>query len=151
MYRHILVAVDGSHTAEQALREACSLAGTGVSITALCVVENPVWTLSIESGAYDAGLMREALLDGGKAVLEKSRQQAAEQGVTIATRLLDLTLQLGGTIADAILQAARNEGADLLVIGTHGRRGVRRLLMGSVAEALLRQSPLPVLLVRSAE
>ncbi|MNT96676.1 hypothetical protein D3C72_2388300 [compost metagenome] len=53
-----------------------------------------------------------------------------------------------GDIGASINEAARLWGADLLVIGTHGRRGVRRLVLGSVAEAVIRQSTTPVLLVR---
>jgi K+-sensing histidine kinase KdpD len=57
----------------------------------------------------------------------------------------------GGTIADAILSQARKAKADLIVIGTHGRRGLSRVLMGSDAEAVVRESRVPVLLVRSPQ
>ena len=55
----------------------------------------------------------------------------------------------GGRVADAILQEAKSAGCDLIVIGTHGRRGFRRALLGSDAESVLRESPVPVLLVRA--
>lgn len=57
----------------------------------------------------------------------------------------------GQTVAQAIVNQARKARADVIVIGTHGRRGLRRLLMGSDAEAVLRESSVPVLLVRSAQ
>ena len=55
----------------------------------------------------------------------------------------------GGRVADTILREIKNTGCDLVVIGTHGRRGLRRALLGSDAESVLRESPVPVLLVRA--
>jgi len=74
----------------------------------------------------------------------------AQPGVTVETHLLDLTQQ-GGAIPDAIEHEAETWPADLIVIGSHGRSGVKRLLLGSVAEHLLRLSTRPVLLVRGPQ
>jgi len=60
----------------------------------------------------------------------------------------ELADRLDGRVCDLVTQSARTCGADLIVIGTHGRRGVGRLMLGSDAEQILRLSPVPVLLVR---
>lgn len=154
MYRHILLAVDGSPTSDFALREAVRNAAAGASLRVINVVENPLKSFSTVYGAADdVGLVATAALEGGRQILatakaELLRQVASE--VVVEAQLLDLT-QLGGTIPEAIQRAAGSWPADLIVIGSHGRSGAKRLRLGSVAAQVLRLSNCPVLLVRAPQ
>lgn len=152
MYRNILVATDGSPTSSQALREATRLAAPGVRFCLVAVAENPVWSMPLEYGTfYDADILRDSLRQRCTDILEQARQDMASQGIEARTLLVDLTQDDSRNVPQAILGAARNEDADLIVLGTHGRSGFSRLLMGSVTERLVRMTDRPVLLVRGAE
>lgn len=152
MYQHILLAVDGSPTSELALREAVRNAADGASVRVINVVENPLKSFSTVYGAADdVGMVATAVLESGRHVLSEARAALTRQvapNVMVEAQLLDLT-QLGGTIPEAIRHAASSWPADLIVIGSHGRSGVKRLLLGSVAEQVLRLACCPVLLVRA--
>jgi len=154
MYQHILLAVDGSATSDLALREATRIAAAGATIRVVSAVENPLVTFPLVYGvAYDIGMVAHAVLEGGRQILATAQAEVERQvgsGVKVEAQLLDLS-QLGGTIAEAIQHQAETWPADLIVIGSHGRSGVRRLLLGSVAEHVLRLSRCPVLLVRAQE
>jgi nucleotide-binding universal stress UspA family protein len=93
----------------------------------------------------DADKVRKSLFECGEAMLQEAKALAKSLGVETETQLCELG---GGRVAEAIVQEARDAGCDLIVIGTHGRRGLSRALLGSDAERVLRQSPVPVLLVR---
>lgn len=80
-------------------------------------------------------------------LLDQSAQQLSSQGITAQMLLLDLTESRNHSVARAILDEAGAVGSDLIVIGCHGRHGLRRLLVGSVAESVIREAPCPVLLV----
>ena len=84
----------------------------------------------------------------GETLLKKARETAANHGVTIETRLIEARTE---RVADTIVQEARDAGCDLVVMGTHGRRGFNRVMMGSDAELVVRNCPVPVLLVRHPE
>ena len=88
----------------------------------------------------------DSLRKSAQAVLAKAQATARTAGVEITPVLVE---SRGATVAQAILSQARKAKADTIVIGTHGRRGVARILMGSDAEQVLRESPVPVLVVRS--
>ena len=88
------------------------------------------------------------LHEAGQELLNQARAQAIDQGIA-ADVVLDEAP--GRRLADAVLEQVRSWPADLIVLGTHGRRGVSRLLLGSDAEQVLRVAPVPVLLVRSAD
>ena len=92
--------------------------------------------------------MLDDLRTHGRKILAKAEAAARESGVDVKTLLIETK---GGSIADAILGAARKVRADVIVLGTHGRRGLSRVLMGSDAEAVLREARIPVMLVRSPE
>ncbi|PLQ01051.1 universal stress protein [Cupriavidus pauculus] len=148
-YSKIAVAVDGSSTSDLALREAIRVAsGGGGTVLALYVVDNGV--MLFDAGFYDPTQIERAYVDSGKKALEAASLVLGNAGVTFETRLVTDPAVVGD-IAGSINAAAGEWGADLLVIGTHGRRGVRRLVLGSVAEAVIRQSTTPVLLVRGTE
>jgi nucleotide-binding universal stress UspA family protein len=93
-----------------------------------------------------AGDLLEALRQGGKKIIEKAEALARRNGLTPESVMLE---SFGGRAADFIVQQANKWGADLIVLGTHGRRGVKRLVMGSDAEQVVRTTRVPVLLVRS--
>ena len=89
---------------------------------------------------------REGLHQYGREQLDNAKSLAQGLGLEVETQLRD---QKSGRVADAIVDEATSAGCDLIVIGTHGRRGFNRALLGSDAESVLRASPVPVLLVRA--
>lgn len=146
MYNRILVAVDGSPTSEHALRHAIGLAGEqAATVRVVHVVDMGVLPLGPEL-AIDTGAVAKARRAAGEQVIEKARETCQAEGIEVETRLLET-----GTPAQRIAAAIANEAgawpADLVVAGTHGRTGVQRLLLGSVAEGITRVSPAPVLLI----
>jgi nucleotide-binding universal stress UspA family protein len=148
-YRKILVAVDGSAASAKGLREAIRLAkAEGARLSILHVVhEYPAFAAldGMMAGAPGVDLVP-ALREGGKRVLAKAQAVAAKQNVKAKAILREM---LSGPAAYPIVREARKFGADLIVLGTHGRRGVRRLVLGSDAEQVVRTAPVPVLLVRA--
>lgn len=146
MYKRIVVAVDGSDTSNRALREAIGLArdqqaGLRIvyAIEEVNLAAGPQFTAPPEMEKWWA--------DAGREILDKALSQAREAGVDAETRLIEID-RLGMGIAGGIIEEAKNWPADLVVAGTHGRTGLGHLLMGSVAEGLVRGCPVPVLLVR---
>jgi nucleotide-binding universal stress UspA family protein len=85
------------------------------------------------------------LRKGGTAILARAAAEAKKRGVNAKTVLAE---NIAGRVADVIVRAAKKQRADLLVLGTHGRRGLTRMVMGSDAELVVRYAPVPVLLVR---
>ena len=81
-------------------------------------------------------------------MLQRARTLASDSGIAVDTVLFD---GLGGRLCDRVAEQAKDWRADLIVLGTHGRRGVSRVLLGSDAEQVLRTAPVPVLLVRASE
>jgi nucleotide-binding universal stress UspA family protein len=148
-YRKILVAVDGSAASAKGLREALRLAkAEDARLFILHVVdEYPAFAAldGMMAGAPGVDLVP-ALREGGKRVLAKAQAVAAKQNVKAKAILREM---LSGPAAYPIVREARKVGADLIVLGTHGRRGVRRLVLGSDAEQVVRTAPVPVLLVRA--
>jgi nucleotide-binding universal stress UspA family protein len=148
-YKRILVPVDGSATSNEGLREAIELAkAQGASLRLVHVAdEHSIVAMGIESAAGMDELIR-SVTAAGRNILRNAERAARRAGLEPTTAMLET---MTGPVADAIVAEAKKWRADLLVIGTHGRRGVRRLVMGSDAEQMVRLSPVPVLLVRAAE
>lgn len=149
MYRRIMLAVDGSTPAALALKEAIRLG------KALACEVHLVHVVDDAGAAYDLGYFEPAavnqkLLDAGRDYLRRAAAELAAAGVAHSERLIEEPFA-PTDIAVTIDQAAREASADIIVMGTHGRRGVRRLLMGSVAEGVLRLSRVPVLLVQGED
>lgn len=148
-YRKILVAVDGSSASAKGLREAIRLAkAERARLFVLHVVdEYPAFAAldGMMAGAPGADLIP-ALREGGKRVLAKAVAVVAKSGLKAKGILREM---LSGPAAYPIVREARKLGADLIVLGTHGRRGVRRLVLGSDAEQVVRTASVPVLLVRA--
>lgn len=148
MYSRILVPVDGSGPSKQALAEAIKLARSlNASIRLLHVVD--VWSLlASEATAASYGALFEMLRDEGAQLLNQSADGVRVAGVAVESTLVENPdVQVG----ECIVRKASEYHAELIVCGTHGRRGLRRLLMGSDAEYIVRHSPVPVLLVRTSD
>ncbi|MCY0852724.1 universal stress protein [Cupriavidus sp. D39] len=146
MYKVIMVAVDGSKCSTLALDEAVRMArACDADLEIIHVVDNSY--LKYDVGSFDVGDLRKSLIESGQKLLAEAQATAHAQGVRNKTRLVDNLLALGD-VSIAIEQAAQECGAELIVVGTHGRRAMRRVLLGSVAEALVRECSAPVLLVR---
>ncbi|MBP0588623.1 universal stress protein [Paraburkholderia sp. LEh10] len=149
MYKKILVAVDGSHTSDQALLEAVKMASlTSGTLHAAYVVDRS--GLFSYAGYYDPTVLMEALRKDGRTALENAEAVCRQSGVPCETELVE-TEQLSDDISHTLQRCAERVGAELVVLGTHGRRGVQRLVLGSVAERFVRFSRCPVLLVRGSE
>ena len=146
-YKRILVPVDGSRTSKAGLREAIELAkGQSAKLQLVNVADQHyIALMGLESSAGINDLM-ESTKQAGRSVLKNAQAAARKAGVEATGVLLET---LTGPAADPIIRQAKKWGADLIVLGTHGRRGVRRLLMGSDAEQIVRYAPVPVMLVRS--
>ncbi|HUZ02798.1 MAG TPA: universal stress protein [Thermomicrobiaceae bacterium] len=147
MYRRIDVAIDESEPASAALDAALRLAGEQQArLRAVYVVDlEPLLATGAEGINLDA--VETAWCAAGHRILERASSLAAAAGVDIETKLLE-TPKDGVDISDAIVADATSWKADVVVIGTHGRRGLARQLLGSVAEAVARTATMPVLLIR---
>jgi nucleotide-binding universal stress UspA family protein len=145
MYANIIVPVDGSGTSIKGLLEAMKIAAKlGSSICLVHVVNEFIFDYSYSPAGYAANVV-DVLRERGKAVLADAVALARAKGQEPATVLIE---SIGGPAADAIVGQAVERHADLIVMGTHGRRGLRRLALGSDAEQVVRLSRVPVLLVR---
>jgi len=148
MFKRILVAVDGSPTANRGLKAAIGMAKEqGSILQILHVVDERVPALNPEVGAYIDDMIH-LLREGGKKTLAAAEAQALKQGVQVQATLVET---MGMPVSETIARQAKKLRADLIVLGTHGRRGVSRLLMGSDAEGVMRLSAVPVMLIRSPE
>ena len=146
-YKRIVVPVDGSDTSAKGLAAATALArDSGGKLLLLHVVDEYPAFITPEIGV-SVGPLIEALRETGRQTLE--RIAAGVKGLAAAPESA-LVENFGGRVADVIVEEALKWQADLIVMGTHGRRGVNRALVGSDAELVVRYSPLPVLLVPPA-
>ena len=146
MYERILVPVDGSPTSNAGLDEAIQLARlSGATIKLIHVLDLFAVSATPYTGVALSAELIDELRQGGQAVLDSAQARVVAGGGRVETRLCD---NLAGRVCDVIVEEARQWQANLVVIGTHGRRGVSRLVLGSDAEQIARQSPVPVLLVR---
>ncbi|MGI4856398.1 MAG: universal stress protein [Janthinobacterium lividum] len=148
MYKKILAAVDGSETSKRAFAEAVGLAKTlGAEMHVIYVVDSPGMLYGV--GFYDPGELKKAFVEEGALLTREALATLSAAGVTGDSVIVDAHTA-DGDVVTAIAQETVRWGADLVVLGTHGRRGVQRALLGSVAEAFMRVAPVPVLLVRHA-
>jgi len=145
MYERILVAVDGSPTSLRGLDEALKVAkAMHARLKIVHVVNELIIAAEYVPSVYYEPVMI-SLRDCGAKVLEQAVAIARRADVPCEPSLVET---LGGRAADEIVKQAKTWPADLIVLGTHGRRGLKRLVLGSDAELVLRQSPVPVLMVR---
>ena len=145
MYSKILVPIDGSETSTRGLNEAIKIAKSqGSELCLVHIVNELILDYTFSPGLYSANLI-ESLVKAGRAVLEAGESAAKREGVNAKSVLLE---SLGGVAADLILEQANKVHADLIVMGTHGRRGIFRLALGSDAEQVVHAANVPVVLVR---
>ncbi|KWK51279.1 universal stress protein UspA [Burkholderia stagnalis] len=145
MYSNILVALDGSETSLHALDAALTLASEmKARLTPVYVVDFLV--PAYDALGYDPSILIDAFREEGLRVTADAAKRMAEHGVSGAPQIANVE-PAGEDIAQRILIIARDAGADLIVMGTHGRRGFRRLMLGSVAERVLRGATCAVLMI----
>lgn len=147
MYERILVPVDGSETSKRGLREACRLAQEqGASLRCLFVIDEHYLASNYMGFMYTPDLI-DKLRDNGKEIPDEASEQARKSGVQVESVMRESAER---RVSYKILDEAKTWAADLIVMGTHGRRGFSHLALGSDAELVVRDSPVPVLLVRAA-
>jgi nucleotide-binding universal stress UspA family protein len=152
MFKSILVALDGSAASNAGFKSALQLASDQhASLVALHVIDDGAMAINLEGGYLPPSYvdtLYDSLHKSGEAILAKAQAAARAAGVNITPILVETR---GQTVAHEIILQARKSKADVIVLGTHGRRGLSRLVMGSDAEAVLREASVPVILVRKAE
>jgi nucleotide-binding universal stress UspA family protein len=145
MYKRILVPIDGSEASKRGLKEAIALAS---SLEATLVLQHVVidlpWLVEMSASLNSAAVRRDLVLYAEN-LLAEAKQQAAAQGVAVETVV---TETFTGRAAESIGEACKKNGCDLIIMGTHGRKGLGRLVLGSDAAAVVQSSDVPVLLVR---
>lgn len=147
MYKRILVPVDGSRTAERGLDEAIRLAKAHrARLVLLHVVDESVIAQSVDAGAAMIDSILASLRESGRAILDKAAAKARRRGLRPQSILVEKVV---AAVADVIVRQATRLRAQLIVMGTHGRGGLKRVVMGSAAEGVVRESPVPVLLLRA--
>ncbi|SRR6266542_1263908 len=156
MYARILVALDGSPLAEQILPHVEALGKAfGSQVTLVRATEPPGRLINQTAGVAPIGVPGNPVVDITPLIEEQRREAATYlRSTTDRLRGKGLTVESAqpeGLPADMVLQHARETGADLIAMTTHGRGGLGRLVFGSVADAVLRQALCPVLLVRVQE
>jgi nucleotide-binding universal stress UspA family protein len=149
MYQRILVPFDGSPTSTRGLDEAIRLAApTGASLRLIYMVDDLLYVTGFESYPVYASEVIPFMRDAGEKILQEGKARVEKAGLKVDTLLLEgVALRLSDAVADQV----KAWGADLIVIGTHGRRGVGRMVLGSDAEQIVRTATVPVLLVRAAD
>lgn len=150
MFKHLLVPLDGSMLAEQALPMAQSLALRFNSrITLLQAVSLPYavgYGHELSGPYYHLNSLNQELKREAAIYMNTRRQALHNEGITV-----DVQLVTGKSPAEAILAAVDELGADAIVMSTHGRSGMMRWVFGSVADKVLREATVPILLVRVSE
>lgn len=146
MFKKIVVPVDGSPTAHAALLAAMDLARLcGASLEVLCVYDPFPFIVAGPDYGYAQVQYVEAVRTEATATVEAARKRAADAGLVVQAQVVEASKTWR-----AIVDTAEACGADLIVMGSHGRSGLDKLVMGSVAQSVLQRTSLPVLVVRGA-
>ncbi|SFE60591.1 universal stress protein [Nitrosomonas sp. Nm166] len=146
MYQRILVPIDGSAISEQALDETIKFSQHHNAQVELVHVLEDIWYFNDENYLNYAELV-DAMRHSGEKILAQAQNKLQQAGVAVEGKLLEAR---GERVAHVIVTEAKNSSADLIIIGTHGRSGFNRMLLGSVAEGIVRTAHIPVLLIRSS-
>ena len=146
VYKRVLVAIDGSATSDRAAGEAIALAKEQqAQLRAVHVIEDvPRMYFAYADGA-NLAMLEASVRQAGQEALARASATACQADVALETVLLPHHRE---RVGDVIVAEARAWPADLIVIGMHGRHGLAHLLLGSVAEVVVRAAPVPLLLVR---
>lgn len=145
VYKRILVPVDGSSASNAGLKEALRLAKDQHAKLRLLHIVDELVVFNTPEAGFNIQSVIESMRRSGQQLLERAAKLAASRGVKAESGLIE---SAGVRVADVITRQAKRWRADLIVMGTHGRRGVNRMLMGSDAELVVRNAGVPVLLVR---
>jgi nucleotide-binding universal stress UspA family protein len=149
MFHRILVALDGSETASHALDAALDLAAASCAdLMPLYVIDIPV--IAYDVPGFDPSVFRDAFVEEGRRIATDAQARMTSRGVSGTARTVE-AIAPGEDVAHRIVKAAALWHADAIVMGTHGRRGFRRLVLGSVAERVLRHAGCPVLMIPAHE
>lgn len=149
MYQRLLVALDSTATSRLALEHAAALARlSGATVVLLHVLESFRHVSGFESPKVYAEEVLPRMRAAGRELLDEAAAPLREQGIEVETVLLEGSDE---RVAELIARRAEEAGVDMVILGTHGRRGVNRLLLGSDAEHVARIAPVPVMLVRSTD
>jgi len=149
MYSQILVPIDGSPTSNRALEEASQLALLcGAQVRLLHIVGPVGHVRGFARPDAPAAPELDKTKKDGQALLEAAREQLAGVGVKVDTELLE---NRDASVARLVVEYASDWGASLIVLGTQGKHGIERMLLGSDAEQIARYAAMPVLLVRLAK
>lgn len=146
MFERILIPTDGSEPAEHAVEQGVALAAEhGATVHAMSIVE-PIPLGGFTSGPEPASaehgkVVEEQRIEAQKAI-DRVVEQCEQHGIDVVEALTY------GRPSEEIIEYAEEEGIDAVVMGTHGRSGAQRLIIGSVAEKVVRRSPVPVMTVR---
>ena len=145
MFKHILIPVDGSETSMHALAKAVGLAKTfGSTVTALYVIDPYPFTGVGADFAYGQEQYLSAATAEANAALDAAKAAIIQAGVSNVNTMVGE----GHAVHDGIQRAVESTGADLIAIGSHGRRGLEKLVLGSVTQKVLNVAHVPVLVVR---
>lgn len=145
VYKRILVPVDGSSASNAGLKEAVRLARDQKAKLRLLHIVDELVVFNTPEAGFNVEAVIESMRRSGKRLLGKAEKLSVSRGVKAESGLVE---SAGVRVADVITRQARRWRADLIVMGTHGRRGVNRMIMGSDAELVVRSAGMPVLLVR---
>ncbi|MCK6414049.1 MAG: universal stress protein [Giesbergeria sp.] len=144
MFKHILVPVDGSPTSMMAVSKAAGLAKTfGSAVTILYVIDPYPFTGVGADFAYGQAQYLSAATSEANSALDAAKKAMQEAGIEASTVVGE-----GHAVQEGISRALESTGADLIVMGSHGRRGIERLVLGSVTQRVLGAVHVPVLVVR---
>jgi nucleotide-binding universal stress UspA family protein len=144
MYQHILIATDGSKLAGKAVSAGLSLAAALKAKATAVTAEEPLEALMVAEPSQRAPMaeFERAAAESARRILAEVSERAREQGIDCAT------VQVSDFPAPAILATAKARGCDLIVMSSHGRRGLDRLFLGSEARHVLAHTPVPVLICK---
>ncbi|WP_028536741.1 universal stress protein [Paludibacterium yongneupense] len=147
MYRHIIAAVDGSHNADKALLQAAGLAAQCHAALTLVHIANLRDLAEEEVSLLGSHELHERAHRHGHEILARARDMLVEHGLPGGKDHVGESWEGGKEMARVLLQYAAAHDADLIVLGTHGRSGIRHLLLGSFAENVLHHAHCPLLVV----
>ncbi len=148
MYKQILCPVDGSPASNCGMAEAINLAKDQNAKLRFLHVIDMYFPVLDATGDFNVVNIDDILRKNGKKVLKKAEAAAIKAGVASESEMVEA---IGARISKFVVGQAKAWPADLIVMGTHGLRGVERLVMGSDAETIVRTSPVPILLVRDKQ
>ena len=151
MYERIMVSVDGSATSDKALVAATTMAresGGRAVLRLVHVLDEMAYFSGYDPYGGQSGELIKVMRESGQKILANALAIAKAAEIESDTRLID---RFGERLGETIAEEATNWKADLIVVGTHGRRRLGRLFLGSGAEQIIRLAPVPVLVIRSPE